>query len=122
MKHRLKIFLLGLGTISLTACSANAGLQTNQTSEHQAMMVETYRTSESQISFITESNGCSENEDFSLKIEQSSQTEALITIVRDKADHCKRMPFAKTFTLPLDEELRGKKLSITNPKRKSLTK
>ena len=52
MKHRLKIFLLGLGTISLTACSANAGLQTNQTSEHQAMMVEAYRTSESQISFL----------------------------------------------------------------------
>lgn len=86
------------------------------------MMVETYRTSESQISFITESNGCSKNDDFSLKIEQSSQTEALITIVRDKADHCKRMPFAKTFTLPLDEELKGKKLSITNPKSKSLAK
>lgn len=122
MQYILKTMLLGLSSISLVACSANTEMQQGQESEHQAMMVETYRTSESQISFITESNGCSENEDFSLKIEQSSQTEALITIVRDKADHCKRMPFAKTFTLPLDEELQGKKLFITNPKSKSLTK
>ncbi|MCF7482609.1 hypothetical protein L3V31_12810 [Vibrio sp. J1-1] len=122
MQHAFKIVLLGLSSISLAACSANAEMQESPEPEHQTMMVEAYRTSGSTISFIAESTGCSQNDDFSLKVEQSSQTEALLTIVRDKVDHCKRMPFSKTFTLPLDEELKGKKLSITNPKGKSLTK
>ncbi|NVC92929.1 hypothetical protein FC650_04545 [Vibrio natriegens] len=122
MRHAIKILLLGLGYIGLAACSANAQQQKGPAPEHQAMMVEAYRTSVNEISFIAESTGCSQNEDFSLKVEQSSQTDALITIVRDKVDHCKRMPFAKTFTLPLGAELQGKKLSITNPTSKSLTK
>ncbi len=122
MQSVLKTMLLGLSSISLVACSANTETQQGLKSEHQAVMVEAYRTSESQISFIAESNGCSKNDDFSLKIEQNSSAEALITIVRNKVDHCKRMPFPKTFTLTLDEELKGKKLSITNPKSKSLAK
>ncbi|EGQ8509619.1 hypothetical protein GQ852_04295 [Vibrio parahaemolyticus] len=122
MQYVLKTMLLGLSSISLVACSANTETQQGLKSEHQAVMVEAYRTSESQISFIAESNGCSKNDDFSLKIEQNSSTEALLTIVRNKVDHCKRMPFPKTFTLTLDEELKGKKLSITNPKSKSLAK
>ncbi|EHK9576265.1 hypothetical protein J8A01_02405 [Vibrio parahaemolyticus] len=122
MMPALKTILLCLGTIGLSACSAKAELQTSQAAEHQAILVEGYRTSGTTISFVAESTGCSQNEDFSLKIEQISQAEALLTIVRDKADHCKRMPFPKTFTLPLDKELQGKKLSITNPKSKSLTK
>ncbi|UDY83516.1 hypothetical protein [Vibrio diabolicus] len=122
MQYILKTMLLGLSSISLVACSANTEMQQGQESEHQAIMVEAYRTSDSQISFIAESNGCSNNDDFSLKIEQNSSTEALLTIVRNKVDHCKRMPFPKTFTLTLDEELKGKKLSITNPKSKSPAK
>lgn len=113
----LKTILLCLGTIGLSACSAKAELQTSQ-----AILVEGYRTSGTTISFVAESNGCSKNDDFSLKIEQNSSTEALLTIVRNKVDHCKRMPFPKTFTLTLDEELKGKKLSITNPKSKSPAK
>ncbi|RZV14312.1 hypothetical protein EOJ41_22470 [Vibrio alginolyticus] len=122
MQYVLKTMLLGLSSISLVACSANTETQQGLESEDQAIMVEAYRTSDSQISFITESNGCSKNDDFSLKIEQNSSTEALLTIVRNKVDHCKRMPFPKTFTLTLNEELKGKKLSITNPKSKSLAK
>lgn len=122
MKHAIKILLLGSSYIGLAACSANAEMQSDTELEPQAMKVEAYRTSMNDISFIAESTGCSQNEDFSLKVEQSSQTDALITIVRDKVDHCKRMPFAKTFTLPLGTELQGKKLSITNPTSKSLTK
>lgn len=118
----LKTILLCLGTIGLSACSAKAELQTSQAAEHQAILVEGYRTSGTTISFVAESNGCSKNDDFSLKIEQNSSTEALLTIVRNKVDHCKRMPFPKTFTLTLDEELKGKKLSITNPKSKSPAK
>ncbi|MEI8597333.1 hypothetical protein P4S64_05885 [Vibrio sp. M60_M31a] len=122
MKYAFKTVLLSLSSISLAACSANAEMQEGLTSEHQAMMVEAYRVSEHTISFIAESTGCSQNDDFSLKVEQNSQTEVLVTIVRDKMDHCKRMPFSKTFTLPLGEELQGKKLSISNPMGKSLTK
>jgi hypothetical protein len=122
MKYAFKTVLLGLSSIGLAACSANAEMQEGLTSEHQAMMVEAYRVSESTISFIAESTGCSQNDDFSLRVEQNSQTEVLVTIVRDKMDHCKRMPFSKTFTLPLGEELQGKKLSISNPMGKSLTK
>ncbi len=122
MIRAFKTVLLGLISISLAACSANAELQKSPAPKPQAMMVEAYRTSENTISFIAESTGCSQNEDFSLKVEQSSRSEVLVTIVRDKVDHCKRMPFAKTFTLPLGTELQGKKLSITNPTSKSLTK
>ncbi|WP_321463530.1 hypothetical protein [uncultured Vibrio sp.] len=122
MKYAFNTVLLGLSSIGLAACSANAEQQKGPDPEHQSMMVEAYRTSENTLSFIAESTGCSQNDDFSLKVEQSSQTEALITIVRDKVDHCKRMPFSKTFTLPLGAELQGKTLSITNPTSKSLTK
>lgn len=122
MKYAFKTVLLSLSSISLAACSANAEMQEGLTSEHQAMMIEAYRVSENKISFIAESTGCSQNDDFSLRVEQNAQTEVLVTIVRDKMDHCKRMPFSKTFTLPLGEELQGKKLSISNPMGKSLTK
>ncbi|EDP58420.1 hypothetical protein [Vibrio sp. AND4] len=114
MKHLLITLLISFGAVSLTACSATIEkAQKNQEPEHHSISG-TARINERQITFVAESNGCSKNDDFRLNIEQSSQTEAVITIVRDKADHCRKMPFLKTFTLELDEELQGKKLSITN--------
>ncbi|WP_417878550.1 hypothetical protein [Vibrio sp.] len=40
MQHAFKIVLLGLSSISLAACSANAEMQESPEPEHQTMMVE----------------------------------------------------------------------------------
>ena len=119
MKHVLKKTLTSLFFIGLTACSAHEDVNQSRHVEYEKEKVTVFQTREDSISFIAESTGCSQSSDFNLKVEKNTNTEAWLTIIRNKKDHCKRKPFSKTFTVPLMEELKGKKLVITNPKGKS---
>lgn len=67
--------------------------------------------------FSVISTGCTSKNDFSFSIDRANSKPTRLTIVRDKMDGCRRMPFVQAFEYQLDDVgiQASENIVITNP-------
>ncbi|KZY89113.1 hypothetical protein A3755_08745 [Oleiphilus sp. HI0085] len=62
------------------------------------------------ITFQAKSNGCTKPEDFRMRVQGRD-----VSVLRVKKDSCRRMPFWKTFSLPISLDSREVQVYLLNP-------
>jgi len=115
MKKLVVQWCLGISLIFIIGCSAEKLTVDNSI---KPVPLASYKVTNKVLSFVTLSNGCSENSDFTLKVDDVSENKAQVSVIRLHQDNCKRMPFLNTFHLQLSQQLSGKKILVLNPKLK----
>ena len=117
MKKLVVQWCLGISLVFIMGCSVDPISEKSALDKSiEPVPLASYKVTDKVLSFVALSNGCSENSDFTLKVDDVSENQAQVNVIRLHSDNCKRMPFLNTFHLQLDKELSGKKIRVLNPK------
>ncbi|MFY2509039.1 hypothetical protein ACN3E9_12320 [Vibrio pectenicida] len=102
----------------LAACHSKSEMQLDETG---VVPLFSYNINADSIVFEALASGCSHNQDFVIRVDSETKRIVNISIIRLKADHCRKMLAYQSFELPLERVLASKKITVNNPIGEAIT-